>query len=213
MRATDAKITTAAEQGNGGLISINGSGNLRLDASQITTSVAGTSGNGGDIQISAPTIIMNTAAIQANTAASHASGGKVNIYAGAILPSFQSVVLGGTLQEFDPTLPGFNLIQAAAPDGVSGALNVTSPTLDIGSSLLALTGRPAVPPSLGRGLCGFTRGSSLAIAGRGGLPNSAYDPLWIDMEDNGQPAAVKLEHFPSNVPDSSILYASIPPCR
>ena len=206
-------ISTSSVQGNGGPILITGRGPLWLDSSQITTSVSGTNGNGGDINITAPTIIMDTAAIQANTAAAHASGGDVTIDAGAILPSFQSAVLGGTLQQFDPTLPGFNLVQAAAPNGVSGALNVTSPTLDIGSSLLALTGRPAVPMPLGRSACGFTRGSSLSVVGRGGLPSSAYDPLWTDVEDRGQPAAGNLDPLRTDVSSSSSLYAGILPCR
>jgi hypothetical protein len=146
--------------------------------------VTGTrNGNGGNINISVPIIVMDTAAIQANTAVARAAGGTVNIETGAILPSFQSYILGGTSRTFDPALPGFNLIQAAAADGVGGALNVTSPTLDIGSSLLALPGTPASPTALGRSLCDFSRGSSLSTGGRGGLPASARDPLWIDADD------------------------------
>jgi large exoprotein involved in heme utilization and adhesion len=213
MRATDAKITTTAEYGNGGLISIDGSGNLGLDASQITSSVAGTIGNGGDVHISAPTIVMNTAAIQANTTAKHASGGTVNIDAGAILPSFQSITLGGTLKRFDSSIPGFNLIQAAAPDGVSGALNVTTPTLDIGSALLALTGRAAAPIPLGRNPCDFSQGSSLSVAGRGGLPDSAYDPLWVEPEHSGQIAAEIEYRSRSDFWRPLSVSARIPPCR
>jgi large exoprotein involved in heme utilization and adhesion len=139
-------------------------------------------GNGGDIQISVPTIVLNTAAIQANTAAPQALGGTVNINA-VVIPSFDFVLLGGSLQQFDPTLLGLNLIQAAAPDGVSGTLNLTNPALDIGSSLLGLTGAPATRAVLGRSLCDFRHGSSLLTAGRGGLPTSARDPMWIDAED------------------------------
>jgi filamentous hemagglutinin family protein len=190
MRAADADITTSAEQGNGGEISIEGSGNLQLDNSQITTSVLGTLGNGGNIQINVPVILMNTAAIQANTTAVRASGGAINIEAGAIIPSFESIILGGNLQNFDSALAGLNLIQAAAPDGVSGELNVTAPTLDLGNALLGLTGRPSAPPALGRGLCGPSHGSSFAISGRGGVAPTAYDPLWIDPEEAWREALI-----------------------
>jgi filamentous hemagglutinin family protein len=183
LRTIDGSITTEASDGNGGPITISGSGVLRLDGSQITTSVSGASGNGGDIDISVPLIAMNTAAIQANTAARHASGGDINIDAQAIVPSFQFFILGGTQQNFKPTRDGQNLVQAAAADGVSGTLDVTTPTLDIGGALLALTGKPAAPTPLGRSLCGFTRGSSLSATGRGGLPASASDPLWIGVDD------------------------------
>jgi hypothetical protein len=82
-----------------------------------------------------------------------------------------------------------NVVQAVAPDGVSGTLNVAAPILFLGNSLLGLTGRPYVPAALGRGLCGFTQGSSLAVAGRGGVPVSAYDPLGTDFETVSQEAA------------------------
>jgi hypothetical protein len=62
-------------------------------------------------------------------------------------------------------------------------LSVTVPTLDLGNALLGLTGRPAAPTALGRSLCGFGHGSSLVLAGRGGVAPTAYDPLWIDPEE------------------------------
>jgi large exoprotein involved in heme utilization and adhesion len=183
LRMDGGTIATSSNQGNGGPIQVMGMDTLWLDQSSITTSVSGTSGNGGSIDISVPLIVMNTAAIQANTAARHASGGDITIDAAAIIPSFQSFSLGGTRKTFDATLAGKNLVQAAAADGVNGTLDVTTPTLDIGSALLALTGKPAAPTPLGRSLCGFTRGSSLSATGRGGLPTSASDPLWIGVDD------------------------------
>jgi len=184
LRMDQSTISTSAFDGDGGPIAITGQGPLFINHSNITTSVIGpTNGNGGDVTINVPVIVLDTGAIQANTAAANASGGNVTIDAGAIIPAFESIVLGGNLQTFDPTLSGFNLIQAAAPDGVSGALNVTVPTLDLGNALLGLTGRPSAPAALGRGLCGFEQGSSLAITGRGGLAPTAYDPLWIDPEE------------------------------
>jgi hypothetical protein len=207
-------ISTSSVNGNGGPIMITGQGPLFINQSNITTSVSGTTnGNGGNIDINVPFIIMDTAAIQANTQAALASGGDITIKTDAVIPSFSSFVAGGPVKSFDAGLAGLNLVQAAAPQGISGALNFTLPTLDIGSSLLGLAGRPAVPTPLGRSLCGFTRGSSLAVAGRGGLPNSAYDPLWVDVDDRSEPAAQKLDHLPSHLSRALFLYAGNPPCR
>jgi filamentous hemagglutinin family protein len=190
LRMDPSTIETSSLDGNGGPITITGAGPLLISQSSITTSVLGTSnGNGGDITINVPVIALDTGAIQANTLAPRASGGTVIINAQALVPSYQSFVLGGSAIAFDPTSTGLNVVQAAAPDGVSGALSVTVPTLDLGNALLGLTGRPSAPVTLGRDLCGSTRGSSLAVAGRGGIAPTAYDPLWIDPEQAWQQAA------------------------
>jgi large exoprotein involved in heme utilization and adhesion len=181
LRMDPSTISTSSQDGNGGPITITGAGPLLISQSNITTSVLGTSnGNGGDITINVPVIALDTGAIQANTFAPLASGGTVTIDAQALVPSYQSYILGGSAIAFDPTVMGLNVVQAAAPDGVSGALSVTVPTLDLGNALLGLTGKPSAPATLGRDLCGATRGSSLAIAGRGGVAPTAYDPLRID---------------------------------
>jgi len=209
LRMDSGTIATSAVDGNGGAISISGQGPIWLNRSNITTSVLGSSGNGGNISVSVPIIVMNTAAIQANTAAIHASGGSVDIDAATILPSFQSMLLGGTLENFDPNLPGSNFIQAAAPDGIGGVLNVAIPTLDIGSSLLALTQRPAAPAALGRSLCDFSKGSSLSVTGRGGSPSSASEPIWFDWEDDSEAAAGK----PNQPPSAVSFLAGLSACR
>jgi hypothetical protein len=105
-----------------------------------------------------------------------------------LIPSYESYVLGGSSVTFDPATAGLNVVQAAAPDGVSGTLNVTVPTLDLGNSLLGLTGAPATPSALGRSVCSYRQGSSLSMAGRGGLPVSARDLLWVDAEDEATDA-------------------------
>lgn len=177
-------ISTSAIQGNGGAITISGQGPLWIEDSNITTSVRGTTnGNGGDIHIDVPYMVFSTGAIQANTMAPQASGGDVTIDAQALIPSYQSYILGGSSVAFEPNTAGLNVVQAAAADGVNGTLSVTVPTLDLGNSLLGLTGAPATPTALGRSLCSYRQGSSLSIAGRGGLPVSARDALWVDVGD------------------------------
>jgi len=202
MTMNSSTIVTTSNDGNGGPITVNGHGPLFVDASSIQTSVSGTNGNGGDIDISVPLIVMNTAAFQANTAARHASGGDIKIDAGAIVPSFQSFILDKTQQTFDPTRDGLNLVQAVAPNGIPGTLQGTVPTLDLGNALLALTGRPHAPVALNRARCNFTAGSSLAVSGRGGVAPTAYDPLAVD------PASAWRQASTSSV--APILYAGSP---
>ena len=181
LRMDPSTISTSSQDGNGGPITITGAGPLLISQSNITTSVLGASnGNGGDVTINVPVIALDTGAIQANTFAPLASGGTVTIDAQALVPSYQSYILGGSAIAFDSTVMGLNVVQAAAPDGVSGALSVTVPTLDLGNALLGLTGKPSAPATLGRDLCGSTRSSSLAVGGRGGVAPTAYDPLRID---------------------------------
>ncbi len=193
LTATDSSVDTTAASSNGGPITITGSGILSLHQSQITTSVLGTrssgggTSNGGDIQVYVPFILLDTAAIQANTNVQLAKGGNVDIQARAIVPTYGSFILGGQAQAFDLAQPGFNLIQAVNPEGVSGTLNVTTPTLDIGNSLVALRGAPAAAPRLGRSPCGHGAGNTLSLGGRGGLLPATRGPLWSAL-DPGAPA-------------------------
>lgn len=174
-----SSITTSASLGNGGDITINGgNGLLWLDNSQITTSVLGGTGNGGDISISAGAMFMNTGFIQANTAAAGAAGGLININVPTILASGSSLLVGGsTPYTFQPGVFGYNVIQAAAPDGVSGNINMTGPVLDVSGSLAAISATPLESGGLSRSVCETTEGSSLSFRGWDTLPASASDPL------------------------------------
>ena len=52
-----SSITTSANSGNGGAINIQGGQQIYLQDSQITTSVQGLTGNGGDINLSAKALV------------------------------------------------------------------------------------------------------------------------------------------------------------
>jgi filamentous hemagglutinin family protein len=213
LRLDSSAIATSSNEGNGGGIATMGHGPLWLSQSYINTSVSGsTNGNGGSIQINAPFIILDSGAIQANTSAPRASGGDVTIDAEALIPSFASYTLGGALQVFDGAL-GLNIIQAAAPNGISGSLNVTVPTLDLGNALLRLTGAPAAPTPLGRGACRYRPGSSLALAGRGGLPVSARQPLWFDIDDSATDAPDDASPGPINAQAADPVALALIACR
>jgi hypothetical protein len=192
LRMDPSEISTSAVDGNGGPITITGSGPLLIDHSNITTSVLGTSnGDGGNISINAPVIVLDTGAIQANTFVRRASGGSVTINAQALVPSFESYYLGGGAIDFLRSAPGLNVVQAANPDGVNAPTSVTAPTLDLGNALLGLTGHPVAPETVGRGLCGITQQSSLTVAGHGGVAPTAFDPLWIDPEQAWHEATIE----------------------
>lgn len=188
---TDSAIATSAVDGDGGSITIAGDGALVLRNSRITTSVSGLEGNGGDIFIATRALVLDTGFIQANTAAADAIGGNVSIDVGALVPSGNSLFVGGAREiAFEPGVFGLNVIQAAAPTGVSGAINISTPALDVSSGLVGLSAKVIDAGGLGRSLCEMTGGSSLAQAGRGGMPPSARDFARVDAPAPAMPLAL-----------------------
>ncbi len=191
-----SSITTSAYLGNGGSISIFGGRLVTLENSRITTSVQGQSGNGGDIVLNAYTLILETGFIQANTVATNASGGLVAINVQNLLASGNSLFTGGDVPYlFQPGVFGFNVIQAAAPTGLSGLVQITTPLLDVSGSLSGLSAQVIDTGGLARNPCQVTGGSSLAQSGRGGLPPSARgllrsDPGFATMQ-SAQPPAIE----------------------
>ena len=171
-------ITTSAVDGNGGSIDILGNGLLTLDRSTITTSVTGASGNAGSVNIAAKTLLMSNGFIQANTAAALASGGTILISADALIPSFGTLLIGGsTPYAVDAVTPGFNVIQAASPTGVSGDISITTPNLDLAGKLAGLKVNLLESGGFSRNPCVSAGASSFAQTGRGGLPPSSFGAL------------------------------------
>jgi filamentous hemagglutinin family protein len=177
-----AFVTTVAQGGNGGDITINGgnTGNIILKNSGYITSVQGGSGNGGNINIRANMLFMETAGILANTSAQGGNGGEITITTPILLVTGGPPIIGGNqllnwvahLNDF-----GWNVIQAAAPNGYSGTLNVVSP-LNV-SGVLVNMGQPSFNPGIiNQDFCEVgTKSSSLTRKGHGGLPPKAEDPL------------------------------------
>ena len=178
LRLGNAYINTSAHDGNGGPISI-AIGRLGwLTNSRITTSVDGSNGNGGNIDIDPPYLILQNGFIQANTTAPLASGGLVNVVADNLITSGGNLYLGGSLiRSFTPGLFGDNVIQAAAPGGVNGVINLSSPKIDLSGSLAALNNTLVDYTSLLAAACEAPVGSSLSVMNRGGLPPSSFGPL------------------------------------
>ena len=94
-----------------------------------------------------------------------------------LVASGNTLFLGGnTPYTYQPGVFGFNVIQAAAPTGVSGTVQTSVPRLDVTSSLVALDTR-LINAQVARRLCENARGSSLVPVGRGGLPPGGADFL------------------------------------
>ena len=172
-----SQISTEAASGNGGAITVQGNGAVFLLDSAITTSVSGQSGNGGDIAIAANGLILDSGFIQANTAASGASGGNVDIKTPALIPSGNSLFVGGnTPFQFQP-FSGLNVIQAAAPDGVGGTINTSTPQLNLNAMLTNLVVESFDSNVLNRDMCAVSESSSLMQSGKGAQPLRARDLL------------------------------------
>lgn len=172
-------VRTSAVDGNGGNIDLAADGRVMLRDTRITTSVSGTSnGNGGDIRIAAPALVMASSAVQANTTAPLARGGTVVVAVDALVPDGSHVFVGGSrILQTASGVPGANIIQAAAPDGVGGTLNLAVPQLDLSGQLAGLNAGWIDFGGLGLDACLRNERSTFAFAGRGALPAQASQVL------------------------------------
>ena len=174
----DSRITTAAALADAGPITIDG-GWLWLTDSLITTSVTGENGNGGNITLTPEYLILDGGFIQANTAAQDARGGDIRIDTRTLIASESLVEIGGAERQTFSTDSGRNIIQAAAPGGEQGTIEVTSPDLDITAALVPLATAFDDPDDLLTDLCRGAMGaeaSSLVERGAGGLPPAPLAP-------------------------------------
>lgn len=180
--ATASHISTTAFDGDGGPITMAARGPILLKDSSITTSVTGSSnGNGGDITITTPALALASGFVQANTAAPLAAGGNVVINAGLLVPDGSNVFVGGSrIAAVRVGAPGYNVIQAAAPDGVAGQLDLTRPELNLSGSLVALLVPQIDFGLIGRDMCAAGTDSSFTVLGGGALPAAAAAPLRFD---------------------------------
>jgi hypothetical protein len=166
----DAAIVTTAKDGNGGGIRLDGGRAVLLSHSEVSTSVLGLdNGNGGDISVATPVLVLETGFIQANTAATRATGGNVLINVEAFVTSGQLLVNIGSPVKFSSSLSGINVIQAVAPEGVSGDVRIAKPALDIAGDIRRVPSEVIDFGALGKDWCRVGAGSSFTPMGRGGL--------------------------------------------
>lgn len=181
LQETSSFIHTTAATGNGGAITIKGGELLSLRNADIVTTVAGGQGNGGSINVDTEILLMDTGSIQANAASGN--GGEINLNLKALIPSGDSLIIGGAKVALDVLTPNFNVIQAVSETGVSGIPNVTAPQLNIVGALAGLNTPELDLNRVGRDPCSETmRHSSLKKLGKGGVPmfNKGQDSYTID---------------------------------
>jgi filamentous hemagglutinin family protein len=175
----ESYISTEANNGNGGSIDIQGGQLIQLINSGFRTNVKGRqNGNGGNINVTGNSLIMETGLIQANTTAPHASGGNITLNLKALIPSGETLIQGGDQPvDWQPYVFGLNVIQAAAPEGISGVIQSTAPQLDLSGVLANLGGPQFDTSAISQGYCALGTGSSLIRQGKGGLLPRSRDSV------------------------------------
>jgi hypothetical protein len=190
---SNSYILTGARVNNGGHIAINGGKLVILHDSSVITSVLEGLGNGGDIDMRAGILLLQSGMIKANTGALGASGGDIRIATDALLTSGSSLLLGGsTVYGNAAGIFGYNVIQAAAPTGVSGTVALSTPALDISGALAGLAVSHIDTGGLGRNPCQASGGSTLVRTGRGGFAPSARGWLAPGPVTTTMPLALRL---------------------
>ncbi len=179
LRLDASFISTAATTGNGGVIDSKGGKLLYLQDAGLTTSVSGANSNGGNIQVAADMLVMNTGVIQAN--AIGGVGGDIALKLKALIPSYNRLLKGGKRLNWQPYMAGFNLIQAASENGVSGTLNITAPQFDISGSISGLDVSELATPEINQAACrgSASKMNSLVRSGQGGIPLKETDSGFI----------------------------------
>ena len=125
--------------------------------------------------------MLNSGFIQANTAGINAAGGDIVVTSEVLISSNNQLTSGGDLPiDFQS---GLNVIQAAAPDGVSGSIDILSPELDISGTLINLDAQLIDIDSLSRDPCSnpTLKQSKLTSISKGGLPDTVEQPLSVPV--------------------------------
>ena len=179
---SNARITSSAIRADAGFIEVN-SNQMFLTDSVITTSVS-EEGNGGDINVSGDFILLDTGFIQGNTGGEDFSGGSINIESSFLIVSNRSLITSSDeRQRFVPG-SGINVIQAAAPDGVSGDVNIGALEFDLSDELASIGGEVLNLDGLQSNPCDTSSGSSLANVGKGGEPAVAGGFNVVSLEQS-----------------------------
>lgn len=175
-----AQISTSAQDADAGFISLNAD-EIFITRSVMTTSVSG-DGNGGNIGIDSRFIVLDNGFIQGNTGGDNFSGGNIDIGSFYLIVENQNLVANNdTRQVFSPD-SGNSVIQAAAPDGVSGNINIGALEFDLSGELAIFNTELLNVDPLQNNPCQTSNSSSLGLAGKGGEPLRAgtLDNLSLD---------------------------------
>jgi filamentous hemagglutinin family protein len=154
--STNSSVTTEAAQASGGNITVLATDTVRLTNSQLNASVQGSSTTvGGNIVIDPQAVILQNSQIIAN--ATQGQGGIISITTQSFLADATSV------------------IDASSQFGISGTVNIQSPTSQMAGRLVALPNNTlTITPLLSQRCAALAQSgenSSFVVAGRHGLPS------------------------------------------
>lgn len=176
--AGSSSITTSANTGDGGDIIINPEV-IMLRNGMITTSSL--LGDGGTIKIDTDILVADTGFIQANTAEG-AKGGDIYMNSLALIAEGNELEVGGEYRRTFEAESGLNIIQAAAPGGEQGTIQITAPELDISGALVETSLAFFSPVRLATDPCSISGGqgkNSLVFEGPVGYRASPWNFLDI----------------------------------
>ena len=152
--SNDGSITTQATQASGGNITVQATDAIRLVNSQINTSVqGGPLTAGGNITLDPAVVALQNSQVLAR--AVQGQGGNINIVAGTFLADQTSVV------------------DASSQFGLSGNVNIQSPTSSLSGTLATLAQQPLQAQPLLNQRCAAgpaSQASSFIVSGRDTLP-------------------------------------------
>lgn len=152
VRLEDGQITATAPRANGGNIEVQAQQRVDLVDSAISANVG--DGVGGNITIDPVFVIVDSSQIVAR--AGRGQGGNIDITADVLLVS-----------------PDSQIDASAGPAGISGTVEINSPTVDVAGSLATLPESVLDASSLMRDTCtarAADQGGSFAVTGRDGAP-------------------------------------------
>jgi filamentous hemagglutinin family protein len=201
----EGTILATSGEGKGGNVQLTNRDLLLLrNSSFIATSSASTdrNGNGGNISINSPLIIALPGNNDIAADAVGGNGGKLDIASQGLF----GIKYRPKGQESDFT----NDITSSSTFGQSGIVNISTPGSDPGKDSTVL---PTVPTDASNQIaqtCNASRENKFIIAGRGGLPPNANDPLtsdvvWQDSRAaNNQPTASSTTNDPNKLPPPAV---------
>ncbi len=170
-----ASVKTGTEQSDGGDISIRAAQLTNFKESEVTTSVKGGTGNGGNISLDSDLAILNHSRIRAD--ARGGNGGNIHISANQFIRSSDSRV------------------SASSELGIDGNILIEAPDADIGTGLALLPGNYLDAGRWIKTPCAERSGehiSRFAEAGRDALPTSPDDWLASPLARAGEQVTLSL---------------------
>lgn len=152
VQLVDSSITTASDSAGGGQINITAGRMINLINSEITATVAGGTGNGGNVEATAPFFILNKGMVTAQ--ADKGKGGNISLKTDTYIQTQDSVV------------------SASSRLGIDGTVITSSPAIDLSGTVALLQTAYIDTAALAPKQCVEREEelSSFVIKGRDGLP-------------------------------------------